>query len=223
MSTRPRVVVATPHKIEREMLGEWLSSEGMEPVCVATAMAAVHGVSSRTCDLLVADAGFAFADGLFAASRGRTQMPAIVVGEPGGSDEARADRHGAMFVSRPIDRTTFFCSVSLALIDGRTQRRSPRKGVARSPVTADGLPSYLIDVSYEGLRLEIPRKAGISPAPMFVVHVPVLGVALSVQRVWVSNAMRAAGAPAAWCGVTLAQNSLRAEQLWRAFVAAIPA
>jgi hypothetical protein len=203
------------------MLAEWLAAEGMEPVCVASAVAAAHGVSSRSYDLLIADAGFAFGEGLYAASRGRAHMSAIVIGDGGGADEARASRQGAMFVPRPIDRASLLCSVSLALIDGRTPRRSPRKLIARSPVSVDGGRSYLIDVSNEGLRLEIPR-GGPSPAPLFVVHVPVLGIALSVQRVWVSNALRAAGGPAAWCGVTLAQNSLRAEHIWRSFVASIP-
>lgn len=221
MSTRPRVVIASPHKIEREMLADWLSGEGMEPVCVATALAAFHGVSSRLYDLLVADAGFAFAEGLYAASRGRAQMPAIVIGNSG-ADEARADRHGAMFIPRPVERETLLSFASLALVDGRTPRRSPRKPVARSPVTVDGVRSYLIDVSNEGLRIEIPRAGGVSPAPFFVVHVPVLKIALSVQRVWVSNALRAASGPAAWCGVTLVQNSYRAEQLWRSFVASTP-
>ena len=81
--------------------------------------------------------------------------------------------------------------------------------------------SFLIDVSNEGLRVEIPAGK-VSPAPFFVVHVPVLNIALSVQRVWVSNALRAASGPAAWCGVTLVQNSYRAEQLWRGFVASVP-
>jgi hypothetical protein len=221
MSTRPRVVIASPHKIEREMLSDWLTSEGMEPVCVTTALAAVHGVSSRLYELLIADAGFAFAEGLYAASRGRAQMPAIVVGNPG-ADQARADRHDAMFIPRPVERDALLSFVSLALVDGRTPRRSPRKPVARNPVTVDGVRSYLIDVSNEGLRLEIPRAGGVSPAPFFVVHVPVLNVALSVQRVWVSNAMRAASGSAVWCGVTVVQNSYRVDQLWRTFVASVP-
>jgi hypothetical protein len=223
MSARPKVVIASPHKVEREMLGDWLASDGFEPVCVATALPAVHGLGSRLYDLVVADAGFAFAEGVYAASRGRVQTPAIVVGEPGGADEARAFRQGAMYVTRPVDRTAFLCSVSLALVDGRTPRRSPRKALGKTRVTVDGQPSFLIDVSNEGLRLEIPRgSGGPSPSTMFIVNVPTLGVALSVQRVWVASAPPSAGR-AAWCGAALARNSSRAEQSWRSFVASVPA
>jgi CheY-like chemotaxis protein len=221
MSTRPRVVVASPHKIEREMLAAWLTSEGMEPIAVATAAAAGHGVASRVYDLLIADAGFANTDGVYAASHGRAQTPSIVIGEPGGADEARAFRQGAMYIARPVDRTAFLCSVSLALMDGRPPRRSPRKPISRTAITVDGVASYLLDVSNEGLRVELPRRGGPSPSPIFIVNVPVLGVALSVQRVWVSSAPASVGAAAAWCGATLAQNSYRAEQLWRSFVASV--
>jgi hypothetical protein len=127
-----------------------------------------------------------------------------------------------MFVARPVDRATFVCSVSMALVDGRTPRRSPRKAVGRCAVTVDGVPSYLIDVSNEGLRLDLPRQGGHSPAPLFVVHVPVLGVALSVQRVWVSSPPPSVRSASAWCGATLARNSMRSEHSWRAFVASIP-
>lgn len=224
MSTRPKVVVASPHKIEREILAEWLASEGLEPVCVSNAVTAAHGLTSRLYDLLVADAGFAFTEGVYAASRTGAQTPAIVVGEPGGPDEARAFRHGAMYVTRPVDRAAFLCSVSLALVDGRTQRRSPRKPLAKTAVTVDGQPSFLIDVSNEGLRLEIPRRiSGPSPSPLFIVHVPVLGVALSVHRVWVAPAPPTAGRAAAWCGASLGDNSYRANQSWRSFVASVPA
>ena len=219
MSARPKVVVASPHKIEREMLADWLVSEGLEPVCVSSAPPAVHGLNSRLYELVVADAGFAFAEGVYAASRAGGPTPAIVVGDPGGADEARADRQGAMYVTRPVDRAAFMCSVSLALVDGRTQRRSPRKALAKTPVTVDGQPSFLIDVSNEGLRLELPRRAGgPSPSTLFIVNIPKLGVALSVHRVWVSSAP-----PTAWCGAALASNSWRAEQTWRSFVASVPA
>jgi hypothetical protein len=219
MSTRPRVLVATPHKIEREMLADWLVTEGMEPVPLSSAVMAVHGLGSRTHDLLIADAGFAFAEGVLAATRSR--VPAIVIGDGAGADEARASRHNAMFVSRPVDQAALLCAVSLALVDGRTQRRSPRKAIGRCAVTVDGVPSFLIDVSNEGLRLELPRRGGPSPSPIFIVNVPVLGVALSVQRVWVSSAPPSSGG-AAWCGATLARNSSRAEYGWRSFVASVP-
>jgi hypothetical protein len=223
MSARPKVVVATPHKIEREMLADWLASEGLEPVCVSTAPPVVHGLASRSYELVVTDAGFAFAEGVYAASRGHVQTPTIVVGEPGGQDETRASRHGAMYVTRPVDRAAFLCSVSLALVDGRTPRRSPRKALAKTPVTVDGQPSFLIDVSNEGLRLELPRRnGGPSPSTIFIVNVPKLGIALSVQRVWVASAPPSAGA-VAWCGAALASNSSRAEHSWRAFVASVPA
>jgi CheY-like chemotaxis protein len=223
MGAHPRVVLASPHRAEREMLAEWLASEGLEPVLCSSAPAAIHEIQRRPYDVLVADAGLAFDGGLYAMSHARSaQTPAIVVGESGTGDEVRATRQGAMYVARPVERVTLLCSVSMALIDCRPSRRSRRKPIERFNVSVDGAPSYLIDVSNEGLRLEIPRRGRSSPPPYFIVRIPLIGVALNVQRVWASNAPREAAVDAAWCGVALAENSSRAERNWVAFVDALP-
>jgi hypothetical protein len=86
----------------------------------------------------------------------------------------------------------------------------------------DGVPSYIIDVSPEGLRLEVPRtRKAAPPPPFFSVRVPLIGVALIVRRMWASRPPEP-GREATWYGGELAQNSRRVELAWLGLVDALP-
>jgi len=78
--------------------------------------------------------------------------------------------------------------------------------------------SHVIDVSPEGLRLEVPAARRASLPPFFSVRVPMVGVALMGQRMW--GMRRSAGE--SWYGAALVRNPPRAEQAWRNFVDALP-
>lgn len=93
--------------------------------------------------------------------------------------------------------------------------------MARFEAVADGIPVALLDVANEGMRLEIARGRRAALPPFFNLRVPLIGLSLVVQRVWV----KAPGAQAAahtWCGGALAENAARHEQKWRSFVEMIP-
>jgi hypothetical protein len=221
MPARPRVLVASPFRVECEMLAEWLSSDGLEPVTVKALPAATIQTRSRPFDVLITDSTFAF-EGLHTSWRSRnTQAPVLVLGAPDPELEASAERCGATYVTRPIDRTMLLCTIAMILVDERSPRRSPRKPVARFDVVVDGVPSYLIDVSDEGMRLEIPRWRRMPP-PVFTVKVPLIATTLLVQRVWLNTATDPVAADAAWCGGALARNAERSQRNWREFVDVIP-
>jgi hypothetical protein len=221
MPPRPRVVVACPDLVESELLSEWLS-EDQEPLAVRVLQGAIHQVQTRQAHLVVSDARFALDDNFLAVCRGGgAPTPLIIVGDPGPAAEAAAQRHGAFFVARPVDRDLLMCSVAMALAEARPVRRSPRINVARFEAVADGIAVALLDVANEGLRLEIPRGQRTALPPYFTVRVPLVGVSVAVQRVWVS-APGASATAHAWCGGALADNAARQEQKWRSFVSMIP-
>ena len=60
----------------------------------------------------------------------------------------------------------------------------------------DGVSSKVVDVSAEGVRLEITGASPSALPPYFTLRVPGFGVAAKVKRVWV--AMPAQGSM--WCG-----------------------
>ena len=225
MAARSRIVIASPHAAERETLAAWLSSEGFEPATASTAPDAIEALR-RSFDILISDYDFAFRDGLHAAARGRArnpQNPVVVVGEADAAAQTRAENRGASYLARPVERATLVCIISMALTDERPLRRSPRKAVNRFEASASGTACYLIDVSNEGLRLEIPRQRRSSPPPYFDVRVPMIGTTMLVQRVWIAAQGAGAQADVLRCGAALAENSFRIERAWRSFVDAIPA
>jgi len=220
MSARPRVIVASPLGTETEVLADWLTTDGFEPVKAVTSAGALAAITARSFDVLLADAGFAFKEGLDVASRPHRKnslTPTIVIGDSQAA-ETQADVRGAMYVRRPVDRATLMCCITMALLDERPVRCSLRKRVERIQVTVDGTRSHIIDVSPEGLRIEIPSDRRSTPPPYFSVRVPLIGVGLMVQRMW--SARRSAAV--SWYGGALARNSMKVELAWKNFVDAIP-
>ena len=217
MSLRPRVVVASPDRSEIALLAEWLLAEGLEPVPVPTLSGAVDEIKARPFDVLIADARFAFDGQLHMLVRMRNARAPLVV--LGGRDVV-AERAGTFHVGRPVDQTLFLCNVAMAIVEGRPTRRSIRKRIAPIDALVDGAAVSLIDVSNEGMRVEIPR-ARIAPPPQFTLRVPLLGVALTVRRAWIATAPAGVNA-LSWCGVELFQASPRSLQNWRSFIDALP-
>ena len=76
----------------------------------------------------------------------------------------------------------------MAIMESRPVRRSERsiKSLGRRPGRAGQV--QIIDLSREGMRIEIPRTLKVAPPPpVFDVSVPMLGVALNVRRLWTGN------------------------------------
>lgn len=223
MANRPRVIVALPNVIECGSAADWLSAEGFEPVRRATSRSAAEEMQARAFDLLIADAVFAFRDGLHMANRKRNpSTPTIVIGDAGGAAICESVGRQAMFLARPVERVLLSCTVSMAFMDARPVRRSARKLVNPISAVVNGLPSRILDVSNEGLRLEVPKDRRWVPPPYFNIRVPLIGTAVTVQRMW-TRAWPANGpTEATWCGVALSQNRPGAERAWRGLVETIP-
>lgn len=218
MSARPVIVVASPDPTEVALLSDWLTAEGLEPLAVRSLQRAIHEVQSRTFDVLIADAAFAFDGDLHTLARTHNaRAPLVVLGDAG--TRARAERNGTFHVGRPVDQTLLLCHVAMAIAEGRPARRSERKRISPFEALVGGAQAHVIDVSNEGLRLKLPRGR-CAPPPHFTVRIPLVGVALTVRRVWMSTAP-AEYADVSWCGVELYQAHPRTEQNWRAFVSTV--
>ena len=220
MSFRPRVVVASPLAAECKSIADWLTPEGYESFRLLNPNRVADELRDRAFDLLVVDAGLA-ATAINAVRARHPQIPIVVLGEPNPAAEAQAIARGAVYLTRPVDRTLFVCIVSMAIMESRPVRRSERK-LARVAVVVQGVPSQIVDVSKEGMRLEIPRVLKAPPPPpVFDVTVPLLGVALNVRRLWIASPPQAVR-EAIWYGGQLSNNSRRAELAWLTLVDALP-
>lgn len=222
MATSPRVVILSPDLKESSDFAEWLRAEGFDPVRKFLPEAAVNDLQDRACDLLIADMTLAVRDRVFESlrrSRRNQRTPAVLVGGKDAQAQDRASSWRAYYLERPVEQAQLVCTASMAIIEGRPVRRSPRKSIGRFEAVVNGTPAHIVDVSKEGLRLELPRgRKSSPPPPYFAVRIPMVGVALKVQRVWASTR----GGDRFACGGTLAQNTAKAEQGWQGFVEAVP-
>jgi hypothetical protein len=218
---RPRVIVALPDPIEGATVAEWLKANNFEPT-YRTSPAAAAAEMQRPFDLLIADAMWAVGTALQSGARARTPLaPTILIGEA--IERRTAAVNGqTMYMSRPIDKPVLACFVAMALIneDERPVRRSPRKVVQRFEALVNGIPSGIVNVSAEGMRVEMPRDQRSALPPYFAVRVPLVGVAVIAKRRWMMPAAKSAGT--LWCGAALSHNRASSEERWRNFVESVP-
>ena len=224
MASRPRILIATPHVAESTLLADWIAGEGFEPVAVNTVARAADHIKDRPFDLLIADFGFAFRNQpLVPLVRARNaKTPIIAIGDNDPAAESQAEARGATYLTRPLEQTSVVCTASMAIMETRPVRRSVRKSVNCLDAVVAGVPSHIVDISREGLRLEVPRsRKSVPPPPHFSVRVPLLGVSLNVRRMWTCSAPKSMS-DAAWYGGELSGNSRSVEQAWRVLVDTMP-
>ena len=219
MAGRPRVVVALPDRAEGSQVASWLTENQFEPVYRPTIDAVASEIRTRRFNLIIADANWAVSKALQTPDRGgNTAAPTILVGDA--TDRRTTAMDGqAMYLTRPIELAVLSCFVSMALMDDKPVRRSPRKEVPRFDALVNSEPAAIVDVSAEGFRLELPRARRLPP-PFFGVRIPLVGVAIIASRRW---AMSPSKDPSkVWCGAALSSNPSRAEAAWRSFVDTVP-
>jgi DNA-binding response OmpR family regulator len=169
-------------------------------------------------DLLITDVRLRGFNGLNLVMKSRAEYPEMAVMIISGYDEPlmelEASRYQAVFVSKPIRPVAFLESVSQCLASVRRQRRWPRKRVLGGfRVTAAGKPAAVVDVSYGGLRLEVPKDTELSPS--FAVELSGIGLQLDVQQVW---SCPSDNSNLKLCGAAIESDSSDAADTWRAIV-----
>ena len=170
-----------------------------------------------TYDLLVTDVRLRSFNGLHLVQKMRAEAPdmavIIMTGYEDSLMEVEARRYNAQFIRKPFPPEDFLDLVSRALGTVRRQRRWPRKRVVGGfRVKAAGAPAAVVDVSYGGLRLEMPDLSALPRT--FAVEVSGIGLNLEVQPVW-SYAGAHGGLV---CGAALASDTSPAARTWRTIV-----
>ena len=79
-----------------------------------------------------------------------------------------------------------------------------------------GATAVLLDVSGEGLRVEVAEDQGAHLAPMFHLRVPMFKVGVTVRRIWVAPGSQGAGR--VQCGASLIESDERAMRTWKALI-----
>lgn len=213
MPTPPRVALACRRPRERAAIAEWLRSAGFEPVVLGDGSFASGSGGGRLPVAVVADVGLLTPAFIASARDGDLRRPILAIGDPGDPNEARLARRHIRLHARPLDQQVLILAASLAHAENQLVRRSERREVPRVPISIEGVPAVLLDVSNEGLRLEIDVTGGAKLLPEFVVDVPLLKMAVPVKRVWVRSAP--AGSRRVQCGGSLLAFDERTRRVWQ--------
>lgn len=197
---------------------DWLSAAGYEPVPMLDLDLLGRELSSRPVEALIADVALVPAVELPRLIRLLgANRPLIVVGEANKMLESVP--RDVTWIDRPATHDHFLLSIALALAEGRPARRSPRKRVPRMQSQIDGVPATIMDISLEGVRLEVAGAVPSALPPYFTLRVPAFGIATRVKRVWVA----APGKGALWCGGIIERGQPeKAEASWLRFTNTAP-
>ena len=213
-----RVLVLEDDEHALSGIVELLRDAGHNVTGAATYDAAKRLLAVSPFDLLVSDVRLRSFNGLHLVMQTRTDHPEIGVIIITGYDDPMIDmeahRYHAQLVRKPIRPAEFLRTVNEALAKVRRQRRWPRKRVVGGfRVTVKGRPAAVVDVSYGGLRLELPEPAPVSES--FDVEVAGIGLHLEVQAVWSQASEQST---CTLCGATLAAEHTPSARTWRAIV-----
>ena len=213
-----RVLVLDDDEHALSGIVELLRDAGHHVTGAATYDAAKRLLTVSPFDLLVSDVRLRAFNGLHLVMQTRADHPEtaiiIITGYNDPLIEMEASRYRADLVRKPIRPAEFQQRVSEVLSQVRRQRRWPRKRVVGGfRVTIKGRPAAVVDVSYGGLRLELPDKENLSES--FDVEVAGIGLHLEVEPVWSQVLVEA---PGSVCGATLAAEHTPSARTWRAIV-----
>jgi len=223
------ILTANADKKELRQIESVLVAVGCLVAGASSLRRAAKLLNSVIPDLLIANArlrDLVDMEGLELAALSRRDHPNLPVIITHGSHhpdlENEAKSRGMAFIVNPLENPEFLGCVTASLGERRPHhamvRQWRRKRLAAVPASVDAAPAQLIDVSYEGLRLELVDP-GDSAAAVFEVALPTAGVNLKAKRVWRS---RASDTDENWWGMTLVDVNPSLAERWRQFVDSIP-
>jgi len=213
-----RILVLEDDKHALSGIVELLRDADYQVAGTGTYDAAKQLLSESAYDLLITDIRLRGFNGLNLVMKSRAEHPDMAVIIISGFDEPlielEASRYQAVFISKPIRPAAFLQAVAECLARVRRERRWPRKRIVGGfRVTAAGKPAAVVDVSYGGLRLEVPK--GTELAHSFPVELAGIGLQLQVQAVWSRSSD---DAKSTLCGAALQTDQSPAAHTWRAIV-----
>jgi hypothetical protein len=219
MGERLRVIVALADAFEGAAVYDGLLSAGFDPAWCSNVREVGDAMRAQPFDLVIADVSLALDGRLQSEGRARNPLtPIILIGDPGSRPVSWSGR--TMHLTRPVDQAMLTCFVTMALHQDKPVRRSVRKRVNPIQAVVNGVPAHILDVSAEGLRLELPGGRRSVLPPMFTVRLPLADLALTVQRRWTRSESNSA--QTIWYGGALSQNRASIEQRWRIFMDTLP-
>ncbi len=181
------VGVALTNPDESRTVSAWLAAAEIEVETLVEACKVESNLSGRGVACLVADGALLASGYLTSVRRNDARLPVVAVVDAGAAPDAALARADVSVVTRPLDQASLVLAVSLAHGEGRQARRRVRKRSPRIPSRAGGAPAVIVDISADGVRLELTQAFAARLGPQFRLQVPMVALDVVLQRAWVAS------------------------------------
>jgi len=220
MTLPTRVLLVAPSPRIASELAATLTAAGYTPIVTSEFVAAKAMLDTRP-DFLITELKLGAFNGLHLAIRAAGQRtPTIVIGESDPILQAEAARQKAAFLTTPLDSERLLILMGELLTASRQTRRSPRKQVPGLDAFANDLHARLLDVSYEGMRIEATESQPAALPPHFTVRLPCFNFSCRVQRVWTAPSSGEGSGMS--CGAELSTTDADTALAWRTLIDSLP-
>ena len=210
MSHVLKVGLALPNTDERAAVTEWLCHAEMRVESLVEACRVDSDVSGRSLACVVAD-GDLLKSGYFASlHKTGARIPIVAVVHASAESDPVFTRTGVSVLVRPLDAPRVTLAVSLAHGEGRPARVGARQATPRVPSRVGDAPATILDISREGVRLELSRAHAARLGPQFRLQVPMMALDVVLRRAWVASAPGGL----VHCGATLVGASASQTLAW---------
>ena len=215
------MILVVDDSVARSGIVSSLQDAGYRVASAGTFEQATEIIKREPPDVLITELRLGAFNGLHLVIRSQAARPTIVpiihTEFPDPVLEAEARRLGAEFLSRPVEASALLEVIAHRLGATLERRASPRRQVSgRLEVHVANSPAALIDLSYEGFRVEL--LGGEIPSP-FEMHLPSLGVPVKARIVWARRPPTKLGA--LLCGAIVSDMDARTAPAWRRIVDAV--
>jgi DNA-binding response OmpR family regulator len=220
MTVPKRILVVAPSPPLATELAATLKAAGYAPTVVSDFVVAKTLLDERP-DFLISELKLGAYNGLHLAIRAAGQdTPVILIGDADPVLEAEAERYKAAYLRTPVDPERVLVLMRERATSPPQKRRSPRKPVSVLEAFVDDIHARLLDVSYEGLRIETTEKEPTALPLSFTLRLPLFNFSCRVQRVWTARSSSANSGMA--CGAELSTSDADTTMAWRILVDSLP-
>ncbi len=183
-----KVGLALPNHDERATVSEWLTDADMRVETLVEACKVDSDVTGRGFACVVADGELLKSGYLGGAQKPGSRVPVVALVDASAATDPAFSRAGVSALVRPFDAKGLTLAVSLAHGDARPARAGARRRTPRVPSKVSDAPAIILDISRDGVRLELSRAHAAKLGPQFRFQVPMVALDVVLRRAWVASA-----------------------------------
>ena len=217
------IVDGDPEALARTV--EVVTTGGYRAMGVSTFEEARQLLTVNVPDVLIADVRLGAFNGLHLVLHCRLKHPRVAsIVTHAYHDvvlEAEARKLDAPYLVTPLKPEELLAHVARVRASGSPTMSSAFRRWPRKPVTGgfvariNELPAVVLDVSYEGVRFEMPRVPERVLASSFTVSIPAFGLAVRARQAWIQHLRTSRSL---WCGAAIVETTPDAREAWRSLV-----